>query len=296
MEIAQSVRRTSEIEEVTNLYFIHPISARLTLIFAGLGIAPNAISLAGMLFGVLAGFAYYHYHAKSAVLMGFILMIAWHVMDGADGQLARLTKRQSEFGKVLDGVCDYVTFIAVYVALALALSAQEGDRIWLLVIAAGICHAVQSAAYEAQRQEYEFWGWGRGALESVSPNIGSRPVSAGSLGAAAHWLHDRYTGLQWLVSGISPEFHARLTRRLKAGPQHAEEIRKRYRDTFAPVLRRMSVLSANYRTMGIFLAALFGVPQYYFWFEIMGFSVIATAFLVRLRARHTRFLNMVAQT
>ena len=43
----------------------------------------------------LAGVAYAHYQDPRLTLAGFILMIAWHVMDGADGQLARLTHAQS---------------------------------------------------------------------------------------------------------------------------------------------------------------------------------------------------------
>src|SRR5258708_5354738 len=156
METVEPVRRTLEIEEVTNLYLIHPIASRLTPLFAAMRIPPNAVSLAGMLFGILAGVAYYHYQNPRYAIAGFILMIAWHVMDGADGQLARLTQSQSQSGKVFDGICDYVTFIAVYTGLAVSLTRQYGDWIWGLAIAAGICHAVQAAAYEVQRQADNF--------------------------------------------------------------------------------------------------------------------------------------------
>lgn len=48
-------------------------------------------------------------------------MVVWHILDGVDGQLARLTNRQSEFGKVIDGLADNVTFVSVYFGLGLAL-------------------------------------------------------------------------------------------------------------------------------------------------------------------------------
>src|SRR6185312_656914 len=158
LETNEPVRRAAEIEETTNLYVIHPVSTFLTPRFARLGVTPNAVSVAGMGFGVLAAFAYYHYRGLRWAVAGFFLMVAWHVMDGADGQLARLTNAQSELGKILDGICDYVTFIAVYTDLAAALARDIGERAWLLAAAAGLFHAFQSAAYEAQRQEYSFWG------------------------------------------------------------------------------------------------------------------------------------------
>ena len=52
----------------------------------------------------------------------------------------------------------------------------------------------------------------------------------------------------------------------------------------APQLRGWSILSANYRTLGIFLSALFKVPEVYFAFEILGFSVILAILIWRQNA------------
>jgi phosphatidylserine synthase len=290
--VAEPIQRTSEIEEATNLYFIHPIAARLVPLFAALRIPPNAVSVAGMLFGILAGVAYYHYRDPRCVIAGFLLMIAWHVMDGADGQLARLTNSQSASGKVLDGICDYVTFITVYSALAINLSRQYGDKVWILVIAAGICHAVQAAAYEVQRQEYNLWGLGRQSAAFVG--LDDRPPGVAPLSPVQRMsdlLHRGYVRLQFLAAGVTAEFHQRLAQALAAQPERAAAIRARYRETFAPSVRRWAVMSANYRTLGIFIFALAAAPQYYFWFEIIGFSAILVVLLQARRARYARFLE-----
>ena len=110
---AEPARRLEEIEDPTNLWFVHPLSERLVPLLARAGVHPNAVSLAGMACGAAAGFSYHRVHDPRAVVAGFALMLAWHVLDGADGQLARVTGKQSPTGKVLDGVCDYVTFAAV---------------------------------------------------------------------------------------------------------------------------------------------------------------------------------------
>src|ERR1700712_971344 len=202
MQPPEPVRRTSEIEDFTNLYFIHAIANRLTPVLARLHVHPNAVSVAGMVFGISAGFAYFRYQDTGYAIAGFVLMIAWHVMDGVDGQLARLTRTQSETGKILDGICDYVTFTAVYIALALRLSQQHGNLVWVLVIAAGICHAVQSAAYEVQRQEYDFWGWGRKSKELLRPDAMPREVPAASPAQRFSGLgHRLYLGGQVPGSG-----------------------------------------------------------------------------------------------
>ena len=289
MDTSESVRRESEIEEITNLYVIHPVSNFLTPRFARLGITPNAVSLAGMGFGILAGFAYHRYRDPRWAVIGFLLMIAWHVMDGADGQLARLTNAQSELGKVLDGICDYVTFIAVYSALAASLARDLGAWAWLLAAAAGVAHAVQSAAYEAQRQEYSFWGLGKTSAKLAMP----RPAG-GAPGPMAQ-LHRLYVGAQLLVSGPAIQFRDRLALAIeKAGPDGVAAIRAHYRAIFAPAIRRWSILSANYRTIGIFLAAAIGRPQYYFLFEIFGFSAILALLLAYQRSRYRLLFDNLA--
>jgi len=281
VETSESVRRESEIEEITNLHVIHPVSNFLTPRFARLGITPNAVSLTGMGFGLLAGFAYYHYRNPRWAVAGFLLMIAWHVMDGADGQLARLTNAQSELGKILDGICDYVTFIAVYSALAATLSRDLGGWAWALAGAAGLAHAVQSAAYEAQRQEYAFWG-----LDKTSAKLAMPRPAGGAPGPMAR-LHRLYVGAQLLVSGPAIQFRDRLARAIAGGgAERAAALRARYRAIFAPAVRRWSILSANYRTIGLFIGAAIGRPHYYFIFEIFGFSAILALLLAYQRSRY----------
>lgn len=292
METGEPVRRTSEIEEITNLYVIHPIASRLVPLFAEMHIAPNAVSLAGMGFGLLAAVAYYHYQDMRYAIAGFVLMIAWHVMDGADGQLARLTHSQSDIGKVLDGICDYVTFIAVYVALAAALSRDLGGWIWALAITAGVCHAVQSAAYEVQRQEYNFWGWDQKSAALLGPDALPQPGAGASLlPRIFDVLHRTYIGVQFQVAGVAGEFRKRLATVLEREPGRASLIRRRYREIFAPAVRRWSVLSANYRTIGIFIGVLLKAPQYYFEFEIVGFSAILAVLIFRQHTCYTQFFE-----
>lgn len=292
MQSGEPVRRPAEIEDFTNLCLIHPLASRLTPLLADLHIPPNAVSVTGMVFGLLAALAYYRYQDVRYAIAGFVLMVAWHVMDGADGQLARLTHSQSQTGKVLDGICDYVTFIAVYVALAAALSRKIGDGAWALAAVAGVCHAVQSASYEVQRQDYHFFGLGRPSAEL--PGSGGPPKGgpgAPPVPRLLEMLHGLYLHLQRRVSGLSVELRGKLATLLEGEPERAALIRQRYRETFAPAVRRWSVLSANYRTLGIFIAALLTVPQYYFEFEIVGFSVILAVLSLDQQARYARFFG-----
>lgn len=292
MEIADPVRRTLEIEDPSNLYVVHPIANRLTPLFARLGIRPNAVSIAGMAFGVLAGVAYHRCEHAGMAVLGFALMIGWHVMDGVDGQLARLTRSQSEYGKVLDGICDYVTFGAVYIGLALTLSREHGAWVWALVAASGACHAVQSAVYEVQRQDYNFWGRGQASAEFRQAGAAPRDRAAASFGRRiANGLHQAYLGLQHVAIGANADARRRLSTILTPRHERSAPVRELYREVFAPALRRWSVMSANYRTLAIFLFALLGRPLDYFYMEIFGLSAVLVVLVCWQRTRYTRFFK-----
>lgn len=266
---AGAALRTPEIEDIINARFIHPLSWRATRHFARLGVSPNVVSFAGMACGVLAGFAYYHYTSWWGPLLGFLLMIIWHILDGSDGQLARLTNQQSELGKVIDGICDYVTFIAVYIGLGLAMAQHFGPAIWWLLVVAGIAHAVQAAAYEAHRQEYDVSVHGKRSAEL--PTMADLRARGGGL---LNWIYRAYVRTQYLVAGGVVMRRERIASAFAQRPLMKARIQERYRAIFAAPVRACGLLSANYRTIGIFVAAAAAVPWLFFLWEIFGLSLV----------------------
>jgi len=290
--MSDDVKRTNEIEEFTNLYIIHPVSGWLVPRLAAKKITPNMVSLMGMFFGIFAGFAYFHYQTPYMALAGFLAMIMWHILDGADGQLARLTKSYSEIGKILDGVCDYVTFFSVYLGLGLALAAQAGPDIWYLIIPAGLLHAIQSGAYELQRGEYDYWGHGKEAsgmpeIKQLVAQLKGKPLPA----LLMNYFYIIYVRMQRITSGIDSEFRRTIKETLAAHPEKENDIRMLYREIFAPGVRTWSVMCANYRTIVIFIAAILGQPIYYLWYEI----ALLTPILILL-VQKQRLLNQLFTT
>jgi phosphatidylglycerophosphate synthase len=285
-------RRTTEIEEITNLYLIHPLASRLVPIFARLHVTPNAVSIVGMLFGILSAFAYYRYWDPRFAIAGFALMVAWHVMDGADGQLARYTQSYSYFGKILDGIADNVTFAAVYAALAVASSRRHGTWVYALVAISAVFHAIQSASYETERQEYEYLGWGKKPQEPPPRNSEARDRGGpGGIRRLLDFLHRLFFGLSFPTAGINGKFRETMAEALQNDPAKAALVRQHYRETLAPQIRSWSILSANYRTLGIFISTLFKAPEYYFGFEIVGFSVVLAVLIRRLHSAHEVLLR-----
>ena len=262
--------RPVEIEEWTNRRLVHPLSRALVDRLIPTGISPNAVSVLGALAAVAAGVAFVLLPAPASAMTGFALMVLWHVLDGADGDLARRTGRASPNGEIVDGICDHAGQAAIYVAFAILLQPRFGLAAWALAAGAGLSRAIQANAYERCRRNYRRWVYG-------TPWI--RQTLAG-VEAAARTPADRIKAalgaLYVKVSSVLGADDRRLERAMGeqvAGPR-AEAARDAYRAHMLPLVKFASVLSANWRTCAAFLSVLAGQPVYFIVYELVAMNAV----------------------
>lgn len=266
-----SVTRPAEIEPLSNLWLVHRVSDSLLPAAVRAGVHPNAVTGAGLAAGLLAGLAYTQWRDPWFCLLGLLLMIAWHVADGLDGALARATGKASPLGRLLDGVADYSTFVAVY--MALALTQARPLPMLALAVASGAFHAVQSAFYEAERATY---------IRRLKGQWRAAPRSAA--GGALERLYNRIEA----ALGHATRPFDRMMAALPADERAA--LLARWRADAAPRLRTLTWLSANARTGGLFAAAALGVPWLFWLWEIVALTLLALIAGRRLRAVEARLL------
>jgi CDP-diacylglycerol--serine O-phosphatidyltransferase len=264
------------IEPWSNRVLIHPAAEALVGPAIASRISPNMVTLAGLGFGLMAAFAYSRWAEPMLALAGFLLMLGWHVLDGLDGKLARATGRASATGRLLDGVADHLVFVAVYAALAFSF-----DPPWTMVavaFAAGGAHAVQAAFYEAQRET-----WIRRSAGSFAARPRSRaggPFEA-FYNAAERLLGNRTTPLDRRLSNLAP-------------PQRAALLAE-WQQQAARQLRLMSPLSANGRTLAIFLACVAGSPVWFWLWELVALSLLALGGAIGAARLERRLVDAAGQ-
>ncbi len=180
--------RPRELEDWLNGKIYHPLSMRLAKALASTWVSPNVVSIAGGLMIVLAAVAYGLGTGWIAVLAGLALHMSWHVLDGADGDLARLTGRTSSLGETIDGLCDIAGHIVLYLVLGGLLAEElQSPAGWWLAVVAGFCRIIQAAHYEVQRRQYQHWVYGTQWLR-VSSQVGKQPAGFFGLAAAFYVL------------------------------------------------------------------------------------------------------------
>jgi phosphatidylglycerophosphate synthase len=149
-------------------HFDRRISSRLSPWLVRRGVTPNAITLLATLVG-LAGAACLATSGRVLQVLGSLLFVASTILDGCDGEVARLSFTSSDFGRRLDLIGDNLVNAAVFLAIG-----------W------SVLHADAGPATSAL-----VWvTLGGFALATVSGFAFSRWIDRSGRGAAIHDLYE----------------------------------------------------------------------------------------------------------
>jgi len=281
--------RPIEIEEWSNRVLVHPLSRAVATALVPTPVTPNMVSVAAAAMAACGAGAFVaspHLPWPVGAVVGFAFLFAWHVLDGADGQLARATGRASTNGELVDGICDHAGQLAVYLALGWLLSAQIGGWAWLMAAAAGLSRAVQASAYEGARRNYRRWIYG---ARWIRQTLDLAAVGGGAAGRIKVALGRAYVAISAAVSAEDAEVERAMLAASQRGGAAGQRAQALYRARFLPVVKGASVLSANYRSLAAFLSVLAGAPLYFLVYEAVVLNLVLVQ-LVRRQAGANRAL------
>jgi hypothetical protein len=235
-------------QDPLNLYLYHPLSWQLARRLAHAGNAQHGFGGRG-LFVVAAGFCYWGVPWPLGAALGMALHMTWHIVDGADGDLARVTGKSSPLGEMVDGICDYTSHIVLYVLLAFVLTRTMGAGwAWFWTLAAGASHIVQSNHVEVQRRFYQYWMYGVPWLHNAK---GDQPgLFEEKRGAWRIFLQTIVRLYLRLAAGMSP--HALVidgaVKAARDDPARLAAIRAEVRREQQPLLRVLKLARTRARS------------------------------------------------
>jgi choline kinase/phosphatidylglycerophosphate synthase len=119
-----------------NRYF----SLFITRLVMGLPIRPNHVTFVTLLVSISAGVVAASATADSAwmIAAGAMLWQLASMLDGTDGELARLKFQGSKFGEWFDTIVDDLGRVCVFVGLGVGLTSVTGQAIWLQIMVATV--------------------------------------------------------------------------------------------------------------------------------------------------------------
>ncbi len=266
-----STGRPPEIEEWLNARVFHPLARKISTALINTPVTPNMVSILGVVTMASACACYLLIDWPWGPVLGFGFHLAWHVLDGADGDLARRTGRASPDGEIVDGVCDHLSHVLLYVTFGLILAREHVAGAWWLAAAAGISRGLQSSCYERARRNYRRWVHG---VSWIRQELDTGAAAEGFWRRLSRGLAALYLKSSSLVSADDTEIEAEMTRLSAIGGPKAAEAKRIYGERQRPLVKHASALSTNYETLAVFLILLVDKPEMLSLFEAIVLNLV----------------------
>jgi len=249
------------VEEWADRRFFRPAGWRIATTLAPTRISPDAVTLASLVLGVIAGHLFW-YANPWINAAGVVLFIWSDVLDSADGQLARLRGTSTRMGRILDGLADSARFLSLYAHLGARLYVSGWG--WggvVLALAALFSHTYQAAAADFIRQAYLYFAVGKGS----ELDVGSEPAAGqGSFWErVAGWLYGDYVRRQaWLFPRTT------ALARFLAGRDVPPSISRAWANRQRWVVAGCAWIAQNIRFLLLAVTVVPGWPAVYCWIVV----------------------------
>ena len=114
-------------------------------------VTPNMVSLFTLGVSFLAG-AFFAFGGRGNMLLGAMLSVFASILDGCDGEVARLTFQESAFGCWLETVCDYLYYVFIFAGMMIGLLGRGPVyMIWGSVLFFGAVASFLTTAMQRRR-------------------------------------------------------------------------------------------------------------------------------------------------
>jgi phosphatidylglycerophosphate synthase len=273
--IAADYRRMAKpraVEEVGDIYLIRPLGFLLVQLLRRTPITPTMVSVLAVLAGWWSAWFYFESNRRGTVpalaALGALALLLHSALDSADGQLARLKNMHTPLGRIVDGFCDNLSFLAIYVAIVLGYWGRSPDHrlgIALLALAAAASHSVQSSLVEYQRTLYLHCVHGRGDIVDSEPVRLRRAAAPGPGAVFLQAVHRLYYRQQRFYLASTARLEERIARWRERNPGLLPVLAGSYERSHRPLLPFWALMASNSHKAGIVVAAFAPVAGTSFW-------------------------------
>ena len=300
--------KSMDTEEFLDIYFNRPIGYVWALFFQKLNVHPNVVTILSIFLGIGAGLNFYYPDMKHT-LIGILLLVWANHYDSCDGQLARMTGKKTQWGRILDGFAGDLWFFTIYVCICLRLMDQPmpfypervwGLWIWALAIFAGVvCHSKQCTLADYYRNIHLYFLKGKSGSEldnfkQQREIFHSLPWKGNFWWKIFLFFYGNYTRKQESMTPNFQKFYALV--KTKYGENIPQSLRDEFRASSKPLMKYTNILTFNTRAIALYVSLLIGEPWLYFCFEV----VVMTSIFIYMHFKHeamsARFYHKYVQS
>ena len=316
--------KSTETEDWLDLHLIRPMCYCLALGFNKFGIHPNTVTIWSMLVGAASAYFFaqgsFYYCGHAGIIsniIAFILLMVADFLDCTDGQLARLSGKKSQLGRILDGVAGFSWFVPIYACLIYRFykyhdiefgwfgieNNEQNVCIATVVVALlalvsgvrGLAGQQRLADYYIQAHLFFLRGEKGSELDNSEQQkklYDETPWKGNILWKFFLLNYVDYTRKQ---EKVTPQFQAlinRLKERFGSASNAPEEVRQKFHDKSLPLMFWNGLLTFNFRTFWLILFCILDVPVLDFVFE----TFIMLVLYMCIRHYHESFCKQIAES
>ncbi|AFN74502.1 CDP-alcohol phosphatidyltransferase superfamily protein [Melioribacter roseus P3M-2] len=267
----------------------------MALAARSLGLTPNAVTLISVIFGVAAGHLFF-YQNTTVNWIGVLFLVIAEALDGADGQLARMTNTHSRYGRIFDGVAGNLWFISIYLHMSARFVAEGGSPyIFLIAVLAGLSHSFQSAMADFYRVFYLYFVQGKDKdiddISEVKNTYSGLSWSKSPFKKFLLRVYINYIREQYLLAKKVRELFSYVKDNLSG--RVPEWFRSEYRKLNKPMIKYQNILTTNTRMIVLFITVFLGNILHYFLFELIILNAVLVYFVIKEEAIHNYLLDVI---
>ncbi|MDR4931381.1 CDP-alcohol phosphatidyltransferase family protein [Segatella bryantii] len=322
-EKVQSTLKSSETEDWLDYHFVRPLSYYCAVGFAKLGVHPNMVTIMSMIIGAASTYFYahgcYYYEGMEGLvynLIAIFLLIWADIYDCTDGQLARMTGKKSQMGRILDGAAGFVWFVPIYLGLVYRFyNYHDIEFSWLDIdntmdntyIATGVVFVLalisgflgmggqqRLADYYIQIHLFFLKGEKGSELDNSAQQQKLYDETPWKGNLIWKYFLKSYVGYTQKQEKATPEFQklmGKLKDKYGSVDKIPAEVREEIHRNSLAIMKWNGLLTFNFRSGMFFIFCLLDIPVANFLFEIIGMSLLT----YYINHRHEAFCKKIAQ-
>ncbi len=290
MSKIKATYKSKDTEEYLDKIFYRPIGYILAITAKALHLTPNQVTIFSIFVGVAGGHMFF-YNDLTLNIYGMLLLMFAQALDGADGQLARMTNSQSQLGRILDGLSDNLKFISIYLHIIFRLI-DGGSSPWIILVAvlAGISHSLQSALADYSRNHYVSY-----VLDNKKSEIDDSVLLLNKYGKIT-WKNNiikKFLMRVYINYTVEQEFLSKKMKKLyvitkeKFGDDVPDWFKDKYREFHKPLIKWYNILTSNTRIIVLFIGLFIGCPTIFWIFELTVLNLLMFYVIIK----HNNYAN-----
>ncbi|MBR1667920.1 MAG: CDP-alcohol phosphatidyltransferase family protein [Bacteroidaceae bacterium] len=316
-EAIKSTLKSNDTEEWLDTVWTRPIGYWWAKFFDHFDIHPNTVTILSMIIGVASAYFFCFGSYRMAGWEGLmyniigVLLLTWaNFYDSADGQLARMTGKKTQLGRILDGAAGDVWFFFLYHALFirfyqyhdaefqwLGIKANERNTFiansifYVAVWVSGVCfHARQSGLADYYRQIHLFFLKGKAGSELDNSTqqkqiYQTTPWKGNVIYKLFLLTYINYTRSQEKQTPTFQQLMLTLKGKYGAVENIPQAFREEFRLKSLPMMKWANILTFNTRAITLYLSFLLDLP----WLYLLAEMVLFTALYLYMRHTHEGF-------